>query len=98
MIGRPFKDYLKRICGDLDYNLMCRQDDLRVENGPEGQIFLDPNLVILEVKITNSAPFWLARMLSNLGCVKRSVSKYCTSKETISEGVRTYGFKLASSC
>lgn len=82
----------------FDYNLRCRQDDLRVENGSEGQLFLDPNLVILEVKINNSVPFWLARVLSNLGCVKKSVSKYCTSMETISEGVKAYGFKLASSC
>lgn len=82
----------------FDYNLMCRKDDLRLENGPEGQLFLDPNLVILEVKMTNSVPLWLARTLSNLGIVKNSVSKYCTSVETISKGEDGDEFKLASSC
>lgn len=80
----------------FDYNLKCRKNDLRIENGPEGQLFLDPNLVILEVKITDSVPFWLARILSNLGCVRKSVSKYCTSMETINKGGDGYGLKWAS--
>ncbi|MFC5711422.1 polyphosphate polymerase domain-containing protein [Thalassorhabdus alkalitolerans] len=63
----------------FDYNLMCRSDDLRIENGPQGTNFVDPNLVILEVKVNNSVPLWLARMLSEFECSRQSVSKFCTS-------------------
>ncbi|MFB1082239.1 polyphosphate polymerase domain-containing protein [Jeotgalibacillus sp. JSM ZJ347] len=63
----------------FDYNLMCRNDDLRIENGPRGQYFIDPGYVVLEVKVSNSVPFWLARLLSEFELPKQSVSKYCTS-------------------
>ncbi|WP_332695471.1 polyphosphate polymerase domain-containing protein [Halalkalibacter lacteus] len=65
----------------FDYNLMCREDELRVENGPEGKHFVDPGLVIMEVKVTHSVPLWLSRLLSEYECPKDSVSKFCTSSD-----------------
>lgn len=67
----------------FDYNLMCRNDDLRIEHGPEGHHFIDPGLVVLEVKVSEVVPFWLARILSDLECNKQSVSKFCTSVELL---------------
>lgn len=55
----------------FDYNLMCRVDDLSIENGPEGFHFLDQNLVILEVKVSNSVPFWLSRILSEFNFTRQ---------------------------
>lgn len=69
----------------FDYNLMCRTDDLRIENGPEGQHFIDRDNVVLEVKVSETVPFWLSRLLSEHGCSKQSVSKFCTSVELMAE-------------
>lgn len=65
----------------FDYNLMCRKHDLRIENGPQGLHFVDPNMVVLEVKVSESVPYWLSRLLSEFDCSKQSVSKFCTSIE-----------------
>jgi hypothetical protein len=67
----------------FDYHLRCRQENLRIEHGPEGEFFVDPDLVIMEVKVNQSVPFWLARLLSRYECAKKSVSKYCTSVELL---------------
>lgn len=72
----------------FDFNLMCRDDNLRVEDGPVGKHFVDPNLVIMEVKVTHSVPLWLTRLLSEFECPKKSVSKFCTSIDLM-ENVRT---------
>ncbi|WP_017726131.1 polyphosphate polymerase domain-containing protein [Halalkalibacterium ligniniphilum] len=69
----------------FDYNLMCRDDNLRVEDGPHGDHFVDPNLVIMEVKVTHSVPLWLTRLLSEFECPKKSVSKFCTSIDLVEE-------------
>ncbi|MBB5173780.1 polyphosphate polymerase domain-containing protein [Texcoconibacillus texcoconensis] len=66
----------------FDYNLRCRNDDLFIENGPHGNHFVDQNLVVMEVKVNDSVPLWLTRLLSNYKCEKRGVSKYCTSVDT----------------
>src|SRR5699024_12232756 len=47
------------------------------------QNFIDQNLVVLEVKINNSVPLWLTRILQALQCAQRSASKYCTSMELL---------------
>ncbi|PYZ92628.1 VTC domain-containing protein [Salipaludibacillus keqinensis] len=69
----------------FDYNLKCRKNDLRIENGPYGKHFVDPDLVVMEVKVDHSVPLWLARMLSEFGCEKKSVSKFCTSADLLDE-------------
>lgn len=67
----------------FDLNLRSRQDDLFVENGPYGEHFIDPNLVVLEVKVNHSVPLWLTRILQDLGCEQRGASKFCTSLEQL---------------
>lgn len=69
----------------FDYNLMCRSDDLGLESGPEGLSFVDPDSVILEVKVSNSVPFWLARILSDFNFSKQGFSKFCTSIDLLEE-------------
>lgn len=69
-----------------DYNLLCRNDDLHIENGPQGENFVDPNLVVMEVKITNSVPLWLTELLSDYGLQKQGVSKFCTSLDVMEQG------------
>ncbi|SHG58856.1 polyphosphate polymerase domain-containing protein [Ornithinibacillus halophilus] len=67
----------------FDLNLRCRNEDLNIEYGPHGENFIDPDLVVLEVKVTNSVPLWLARILQDLQCEQRSASKFCTSLERL---------------
>ncbi len=69
----------------FDYNLLCRSQDLRIENGPFGTNFVNPELVIMEVKVTHSVPLWLTRLLSDYRCKKQSVSKFCTSIDLMAE-------------
>ncbi|GGA71281.1 polyphosphate polymerase domain-containing protein [Ornithinibacillus halotolerans] len=67
----------------FDLNLRCRNEDLNIEYGPYGENFIDPNLVVLEVKVSDSVPLWLARILQELQCEQRSASKFCTSLELL---------------
>lgn len=67
----------------FDWNLRCRKNDLHMENGPYGLHFIDPYLVIMEVKVMHSVPLWLSKIFSDLQCEQRSASKYCTSFETL---------------
>jgi len=67
----------------FDLNLRCRNDDLAVENGPQGENFIDDDLVVLEVKVNDSVPLWLTRILQDLNCEQRSASKFCTSLELL---------------
>lgn len=70
-----------RLTFDLD--LKCRNKDLALENGHYGTNFIDEDLVILEVKVNDSVPLWLARYLQKLNCEQRSASKFCTSTELL---------------
>src|SRR5699024_1138901 len=67
----------------FDRNLRCRNEDLNIENGPYGAHFIDLNLVVLEVKVNDSVPLWLTRILQDLNCEQRGASKFCTSKELL---------------
>ena len=69
----------------FDYNLRCRKQDLRIETGPDGQFFVEKGMVVLEVKVDHSVPLWLSRVLSELGCRKGSVSKFCTSVDLLDQ-------------
>lgn len=74
----------------FDFNLRCRNDDLWLEHGSYGEYFIDPDLVVLEVKVTHSVPLWLTRILQSLDCKQRSASKFCTSMELLKKDI----FKL----
>lgn len=67
----------------FDFNLRCRKEDLQLEHGTYGKHFIDPNLVIVEVKVDHSVPLWLARSLQKIHCEQRSASKFCTSTELL---------------
>src|SRR5699024_10038423 len=65
----------------FDRNLRYRNEDLHVENGAYGAHFIHLNLVVQEVKVNDSVPLWLTRILQELKCEQRGASKFCTSKE-----------------
>lgn len=44
---------------------------------------LPQDMAVLEVKVDDSVPLWLTRILQQLNCEQRSASKYCTSMELL---------------
>jgi len=79
------RDTEKDLRVTFDYNLMCRSDSLALESGPNGLNFVDEDIVILEVKVSRSVPFWLARILSEFNFSKQGFSKFCTSIDLLEE-------------
>lgn len=71
----------------FDYNLTCRAHDLAVENGPYGEHFTDVDTVILEVKVSQAVPFWLARILSDFEFTRQGFSKFCTSVDLLGTSI-----------
>lgn len=69
----------------FDSNLRCRNEDLFVENGAYGEYFIDTQLIVLEVKVSDSVPLWLVRILQSLNCEQKSASKFCTSMELLKQ-------------
>lgn len=76
----------------FDFNLRCRKDDLDLAKGTYGDFFIDPNLIVLEIKVDNSVPLWLTRILQNFECEQRSVSKFCASTEKLTENISFNNF------
>lgn len=59
----------------IDENLRYRFDNLRLENGDEGDKFFDDDLFIMEIKTLDAMPLWLVRSLSELKIYPTSFSK-----------------------
>jgi SPX domain protein involved in polyphosphate accumulation len=62
----------------FDTNIRCRRTDLRLEAGDWGEALLDSGQWLMEIKVANNMPFWLARTLSELEVLPVSFSKYGT--------------------
>lgn len=68
--------------GDLrvtfDFNIRSRRDNLDLRLGGDGTRLIEEDLILMEVKVADSVPMWLARAMSEAGARKRSFSKYGT--------------------
>ncbi len=62
----------------FDRNLRWRDTDLHLCAGSEGEPLLDEGEVLMEIKIPDAAPLWLAHLLSELEIFPTSFSKYGT--------------------
>lgn len=62
----------------FDRKIRWREDRLDLSQNTEGELLLEPDWVIMEIKIPGSIPFWLARLLSKHKIYSRSFSKYGT--------------------
>ena len=72
MIGR--EDERLRVTFDTD--IRFRLDRLRLDAGRDGTLVLPENPIVMEIKIPDAAPLWLARMLSEMRIYPTSFSKY----------------------
>ena len=60
----------------FDRHIRWREDDLSLTGGDAGTLVLSDDPVVMEVKIADAAPLWLARLFSELGIYPVSFSKY----------------------
>lgn len=67
----------------LDRNILWRTNCLDLQQGAWGKELLDENQVLMEVKITNAQPVWLANVLSENGVFPASFSKYGSVYKTL---------------
>lgn len=63
----------------FDSNVVESRNRLRLENLDYGSSILPSQVYIMEVKVNDSLPFWLVRILAQAGCHRQSFSKYSTS-------------------
>lgn len=67
----------------LDRELLWRAEALDLRRGAWGEALLEPGQVLMEVKITDAAPLWLAEALSENGIFPVSFSKCGRAFETL---------------
>ncbi len=67
----------------FDKNLRKRNENFRLETGSHGEVFLAPDVFVLEIKLSTQMPLWLANILSDFRCFMQSFSKYSTSYNDI---------------
>lgn len=67
----------------FDDCIRYRTQALTLDSAPWGEALLDGDTVLMELKIPDSMPLWMASLLSRLGIVKTSFSKYGAAYQQI---------------
>lgn len=67
----------------LDREILWRTEGLDLRLGAWGEPLLETGQVLMEIKITNAMPLWLAKALSENGVFPTSFSKYGRAFETL---------------
>ncbi|MEE8410229.1 MAG: polyphosphate polymerase domain-containing protein [Myxococcota bacterium] len=62
----------------FDQVLGCRGPEALLGSGTPTRLFMDPGWLVMEVKVNDAVPLWVARTLSRHQCSLRRISKYCT--------------------
>ena len=95
-IGYDREAYAGRELPDLritfDTNLRARNRDLCLRSGDWGELILPQEQILMELKIPDSAPLWLARLLSDNGIYPSSFSKYGTYYRRLAGKQPSWGF------
>ncbi len=79
------KALFSKACCDLritfDTNIRTRRYELFLENGDYGELLLEKDKWLMEVKAEKSIPIWLSKLLSEEKIFKTSFSKYGTEHQ-----------------
>lgn len=62
----------------FDKNIRARRENVRLDSDDYGELILDEDKWIMEIKVVNAYPFWLLKILNDNGVYKSSFSKYGT--------------------
>ncbi|HWQ79038.1 MAG TPA: polyphosphate polymerase domain-containing protein [Anaerovoracaceae bacterium] len=60
----------------FDTNIRSRRENLKLEKGNYGSLFIPKGIWLMEIKTANAVPLWLTAILSREGIYKTSFSKY----------------------
>jgi hypothetical protein len=71
----------------FDFRIRSREDDLDLSHGDRGELLLDDDMVLMEIKIGGAYPLWLADILNEMKIYPASFSKYgnCYKKKLAAE-------------
>lgn len=78
----------------FDRNITTRRENLKLESGSYGNKLLPENYWIMEIKISQAIPLWLADILAELKVYKTSFSKYGTEYKNYLQKVISKGDKI----
>lgn len=82
--------YFERDNADLrisfDTGIRTRRTDVRLEYGDRGELLLDKDLYLMEIKTASAKPVWLTHMLDEYGIKRSSFSKYGTEFKNSRKG------------
>ncbi|MBQ8796726.1 MAG: polyphosphate polymerase domain-containing protein [Oscillospiraceae bacterium] len=67
----------------FDTDILCRQNDIRLDGEAPGTPILPPGLTLMEIKSPGSMPLWLAHTLTENKIYKTSFSKYGIAYQTL---------------
>ena len=73
----------------FDEDMTCRGPERGLATGIPDHAFMAPDAVIMEVKVDETVPLWVTRMLARHGCPLRRISKYCKGIEQLAVTDRT---------
>lgn len=77
----------------FDTNIRSRRDDLKLEEGNAGALFIPKGMWLMEIKTASAAPLWLTNLLAQEDIYKTRFSKYgCEYKKTISNFKEEYHY------
>ena len=60
----------------FDHNIKYRKFDLTLDKGFYGNLIIEPDQVLMEIKVNGAMPFWLVNVLEMANAYKTSFSKY----------------------
>ena len=78
-----FDRYQPELRVTFDSCIRWRTDALDLAAGPDGEQLLAPDTCLMEIKIPEATPLWLARALSEAGIFSCSFSKYGSAYQTM---------------
>lgn len=70
----------------FDTNIRTRRSDLHISDGMYGESLLEPDVWLMEVKISGGVPSWFSSVLSELKIYPTSFSKYGTEYKKFIKG------------
>lgn len=67
----------------FDFNIRYRTGRLHLSQGSLGKFLIDPDAVLLEIKVPGAMPLWMVKTLEEAGARQTSFSKYGTYYRSI---------------
>ena len=67
----------------LDKNILCQQEDIRLDSDLQGTPILPPGMTMMEIKSIGGMPLWMTKILTQEKIFKTSFSKYGTAYQTL---------------